>query len=97
LFAPFNRAAPGHLTPAGRLGDRPVERQVLQVQTDHLVEGGDHDLQHLLPDTGFGLLDQPAADRAVRAAWARDAFVAAAVHQRGDQWSNTTRSGIRRR
>jgi hypothetical protein len=34
---------------------------------------------------GLGPVTQPAADGAVRAAGGGDAFVAAAVHQRGDQ------------
>ena len=39
LFAPVNRAAAGHLTSARGLGDRPVHRQVVEVQADHPVVG----------------------------------------------------------
>ena len=84
LFAPVHRAAPGHLTTAGRLGDRPVDGQVLKVQADHPVVGAQPEAQQLLPDAGLGPMGQSSADGAVRAARAGEAFVAAAMDQRGD-------------
>src|SRR4051812_16253884 len=77
-------AASGHLTSAWGLGDRAVYRQVVQVQADHLVIGGQRGPQHRLADPGGGPVIESAADGAVRAAWCGDAFVAAAMHQRGD-------------
>ena len=77
-------AAPGDLAPARGLGDRPVHRQVVQVQADHLVVAGQCSPQELLADPGEGPVVEAAADGAVRAAGCGDAFVAAAVHQRGD-------------
>jgi hypothetical protein len=68
LFAPINRAAPGHLATARRLGDRPVHRQVVQLQPDHLVVGGQSQAQQFLADAGLGPLGEATADRAVRAA-----------------------------
>jgi hypothetical protein len=84
LFAPVDRAAPGHLTSARGLGDRSVHGQVVEVQADHLVVAGQRGPQHLLTDPGLGPVVESAADGAVRAARGGDAFVAAAVHQRGD-------------
>jgi len=49
-----------------------------------LVIAGQRGLQHLLTDPGVGPDVESAADGAVRAARGGDAFVAAAVHQRGD-------------
>ena len=84
LLAAVDRAAPGHLTAARGLRDRPVHGQVVQVQTDHLVERGQGDTQQRVGVPGLGPVTQPAADGAVRAAGRGDAFVAAAVYQRGD-------------
>ena len=84
LFAPVNRAAPGDLASAGRLGDGAVHGQVVQVQSDHLVVGGQRHAQQRPTVPGLGPRGQATADGAVRAARAGDAFVAAAVHQRGD-------------
>ena len=84
LLAPVDRAAAGDLAPARGLGDRPVDRQIVEVQADHLVVAGQRGPQHLLTDPGVGPVVESAADGAVRAAGRGDAFVAAAVHQRGD-------------
>ena len=84
LLAPVDRAAPSHLTPARGLGDRSVDRQIVEVQTDHLVIAGQRGPQHRLADPGVGPIVESAADGAVGAAGRGDAFVAAAVHQRRD-------------
>jgi hypothetical protein len=42
LLATVDWAWPGGLAAAGRLGDAPVHRQVLQFQTVHAVIGGQH-------------------------------------------------------
>ena len=85
LFAAVNRAAAGDLTTAGSFGDRPVYGQILQVQSDDPVIGGQGDPQHRRSVPGLGPLGQAAADGALRAARRGDALVAAAVHQGGDQ------------
>src|SRR6476661_4661919 len=77
-------AAPGYLTPARSLGDRSVDRQIVQVQADHLVVAGQRGPQHLLTDPGGGPVVESAANGAIRAARGGDTFVAAAVHQRGE-------------
>jgi hypothetical protein len=84
LFAPINGAAAGHLAAAGRLGDRPVGSEIVEVQADHAVVGVEAEPQQLLADPGLGPLGQPSPDRAIRAARAGQAFIAGAVHQRGD-------------
>jgi hypothetical protein len=50
----------------------------------HLVVAGQRGPQHLLTDTSLGPVVEAAADGEIRAARGGDAFVAAAVHQRGD-------------
>jgi hypothetical protein len=52
LLTPVDRAVPSHLTPARRLGDRSIDRQIVEVQADHLVIAGQRGPQHLLTDPG---------------------------------------------
>jgi hypothetical protein len=80
-----DRAAAGDLTAAGRLGDRPVNGQLVQVQTDDLVVGGRADPEQRAAVPGLSPLLQPTAQRPVRAVCGGHALVAAAVHQRRDQ------------
>ncbi|MBP2365193.1 crotonobetainyl-CoA:carnitine CoA-transferase CaiB-like acyl-CoA transferase [Pseudonocardia parietis] len=68
LFAPVNRAAPGYLTAARGLGDRPVHGQVIEVESDHLVVAGQGLAQRFSTDAGPGPVVKAAADGAVRAA-----------------------------
>ena len=42
LLAAVHRTGPGDLATAGRLGDAPIHRQLLQFQTEHPVVGGQH-------------------------------------------------------
>jgi len=79
-----NQALTPARTPAWGLGDRSVDRQVVEVQPNHLVVAGERGPQHLLTDPGLGPVVESAADGAVRAARGGDAFVAAAVHQGRD-------------
>ena len=62
-----------------------VAGQVVQVQPDHAVVGGQADPQQSWSVSGLGPGTQSAAQGAVRAAGGGDALVAAAMDQRGDQ------------
>ena len=62
----------------------PVRGWVLQQALKFAVVGCQSESQQLLPEAGSGPLVETAADGAIRAARGGEAFVAAAVHQRGD-------------
>ena len=85
LFAAVHRGAAGDLTPAGGLGDAPVHGQLVEVEPDDLVVGGQADPQQRGPVSGVGPLVAAAAHGPVRAARRGQALVAAAVDERADQ------------
>jgi hypothetical protein len=85
LFAPVHRRAAGDLTTTRGLGDASVHGQLVEVQSDDLVVGGQADPQQRGPVPGLGPLAQAAADGPVRASRRGDPLVAAAVHERADQ------------
>jgi hypothetical protein len=84
-FAPVHRGAAGDLAATRGLGDAPVHGQLVEIEPDDLVVGGQTDPQQRGTVPGVGPLVQAAADGAVRAAGCGDPLVAAAVHERTDQ------------
>jgi hypothetical protein len=84
LLAAIDRGWPRKFPSTGRFGDRPVHRQVLQVETDHLVVGGEGGLEQFHAHVALGPVGQSSADHAIRTARAGDALVAAAVDQGGE-------------
>jgi hypothetical protein len=85
LLAPVPRGTAGDLAPAGDLGDAPVHGQLVEVEPDDPVVGGQADPQQRGPVPGVGPLVAAAAHGPVRAARRGQAFVAAAVDERADQ------------
>jgi hypothetical protein len=61
LLAPVHRAWPGDLAAAGRLGDAPIHGQVLQLQAEQPVVGGQHQPAELLSHAGADPLIAAAA------------------------------------
>jgi len=83
-LAAIDRGPSRKFPSAGRFGDRPIHRQVVGVQTDHLVVGGERGFEQFHPHVAFGPLGQSAADRAIRTPWGGDALVTAAMHEGGE-------------
>jgi hypothetical protein len=97
LLAAVDRAESGDLATAGRFGDAAIHAQVLHLQAEQSVVGGQHGQAQLLGDSGGDPFVAAAAQRGRRAAVVGDAAVAAAEHQDLDELSKTTRSGMRGR
>jgi hypothetical protein len=81
LLAPIHQGTPGRLAATGRLGDRPVDGDLIEDETDDPVVGVEHDLFQAGEDTQTYPLVAAAADRRNRAAGIRDRFVRAAEPQ----------------
>jgi hypothetical protein len=81
-FASVDRRGTGLVPTADGLGDAPVHRQILQVQSDDPVVGGQGHGMDPLRDTSVGPFSQPAPDRPVRAGLGGDPLVSRAMNQR---------------
>jgi hypothetical protein len=81
LLAAVDRAESGDLATAGRFGDAAIHAQVLHLQAEQSVVGGQHGQAQLLGDSGGDPFVAAAAQRGRRAAVVGDAAVAAAEHQ----------------
>ena len=85
MLAAVNRAGPGDLTAAGRLGDAPVHREVVKFQAEQLVVGAKHGAPKPVGEAQGDPLVTATAQRARRAGGVGDAAVAAAEHQDLDE------------
>ena len=83
-LAPIDRAGPGSLAAAGRLGAAAIHRQVLQLQAEQSVMSGQHQQADLVGDAGADPLIPAAAQGGRRAGGVGDAAVAAAEYQHLD-------------
>jgi hypothetical protein len=84
-FAAVDRGRPGALTPAGGLGDAPVDGDLVQQQTDDAVVGGQRDLFELGEQSGFDPFVATVADRGGRAGGIGDRLIATAEPQHLDE------------
>jgi hypothetical protein len=85
LFAAVQGAGPGGLAAAGRLGGAAVHRQLLQLQAEQLVIGGQHLQAESFGHPGADPLVASASQGGRRAGVVGDAAVAAAEHQHLDE------------
>jgi hypothetical protein len=85
LLATIHRAGPGGLAAAGRLGDAAIHGQMVQLQAEQPLVGGQHRTAQLLGHTGTDPLVPAAAQGGRRAAGIGDTAVAAAEHQDLDE------------
>jgi hypothetical protein len=85
LFAAVHRAAPGHLAAAGGFGDAAVDGQVVQLQAEDAVVGGQHQQVQPLAQAERDPLVAAAPQGGGRAGGVFDAAVAAAEDQDLDE------------
>jgi hypothetical protein len=85
LLAAVHRAPTGDLAAAGCLGDAPVNGQVLDLQAEQPVVGGQHGQAQLLGHPEGDPLVAAAPQRGGGAGVIGDAAVAAAEHQHLDE------------
>jgi hypothetical protein len=85
LLATIHRAGPGNLAAAGRLGDAAVDGQLLQVQAEQPVIGGQHRQTQLFGHAGADPLIPAAAQGTRRAGGIGDPAITAAEHQDLDE------------
>jgi hypothetical protein len=84
LLTAIDRGPTRKFASAGRFGDRPIHRQVREVEADHLVVGGERGFEQFHTYVAFGPVEQSAADRAIRTPRGGDALVTAAMDQGGE-------------
>jgi hypothetical protein len=85
LLAAVHRAWAGGLAAAGRLGDAPIHRQVLQLQAEQPVVGAKHRTPKPVGKAQGDPLVAAAAQRRRRAGLVGDAALAAAKDQDLDE------------
>lgn len=96
LFMLVNHTTSGHLTTAGRLGDRPSTARSARYRGDHSITKRKFDPQQLSIDAGLGPLAQTTIGT-VRAIQTIQTLIATADHQHSDRMLEHHQSGTRRR
>ncbi len=81
LLAPIDGAAPRHVAAAGRFGDTAVDAYIRQAQTNHAIEGPEHQIEQRVHHAGSDPGVAAPAQRGRGAGRVSDTLIGTAEHE----------------